>query len=93
MLVESLVLSKLNFNDIVCYPLPAYLQKKVQRVQNAAASFVTNRYSTEKDVLGLAWFPTLDKTQLNLLENVHHAIYNKTFWPEYLTLDEPSALV
>ena len=35
-LVQSLVLSKLNFNDSFTYPLPAFLQKRVQRVQNAA---------------------------------------------------------
>ena len=36
-LVQSLVLSKLNFNDSVTDPLSAYLQKRVQRVQNAGA--------------------------------------------------------
>ena len=59
----------------------------MQRVQNAAASFVTNRYCSEKDVLQLGWLPTLERTQLNLLKNTHRAIYNKTSWPEYLTLD------
>lgn len=40
-LVESLILSLLNFNDSVSYPLLAFLQKsRVQRVQNAAAGFV-----------------------------------------------------
>ena len=82
-----LVLSKLNFNDVVCYPLPGYLQKKMQRVQNAAASFVTNRYCSEKDVLQLGWLPTLEGTQLNVLKNTHRANYTKTSWPEYLTLD------
>ena len=53
-LAECLVLSKLQFNDIVCYPLPMYLQKKIQKVQNYAASFVVNRYATEEDVLKVA---------------------------------------
>ena len=35
-LAECLVLSKLQFNDIVCFPLPIYLQKKIQKVQNSA---------------------------------------------------------
>jgi ferric iron reductase protein FhuF len=30
-----------------------YLQKKIQKVQNCAASFVVNRYATEEDVLKL----------------------------------------
>ena len=39
-----------SLNNIVCYPLLAYLQKKVQRVQFSAASFRRNRYSIEQDV-------------------------------------------
>ena len=84
-LVQSLVLSKLNFNDTVSYPLPMFLQKKMQRVQNAAAGFVLNRYCSEEDVLKLGWLPTLENTQLNILKLGHRALYNNN-WPEYLTL-------
>ena len=63
-LEECLVLSKFQFNDIVCYPLLVYLQKKIQKVQNCAASFVVNRYATEEDVLKLGWLPT---KELNLI--------------------------
>ena len=84
-LVQSLVLSKLNFNDTVTYPLPIFLQKRMQRVQNAAAGFVLNRYCSEEDVLNLGWLPTLENTQLNILKLGHRALYNKN-WPEYLTL-------
>ena len=49
-LVQSLILSKLNYNDSVTYPPPAFLQKRIQCIQNAAASFVLNRYCSEKDV-------------------------------------------
>ena len=50
-LVESLVMSKLDYNDVVCYPLPQYLERKLQRIQNVAAGFVLNSYTTESDVL------------------------------------------
>ena len=66
-LVQSLVLSKLNFNDSVTYPLPAHLQKRQQRVQNAAAGFVLNSFCSERDVLELGWLPTLENTELNIL--------------------------
>jgi hypothetical protein len=57
-LVECLVMSKLDYNDAVCYPLPQYLQIRLQRIQNAAASFVLNRYATESDVVQhLKWLP------------------------------------
>lgn len=72
---------------VLYFLLPAYLQKKVQRVQNVATSFVINRYCTENDVLKLGWLSTLERTQLHLLRNIHQAIYSKTFWPEYIALE------
>ena len=84
-LVQSLVLSKLNYNDTVSYPLPLFLQKRMQRVQNAAASFVLNRYCSEDDVMKLGWLPVLENTQLNILKLGHRAIYNNN-WPDYLML-------
>lgn len=83
--VQRLVLSKLNFNDTVTYPLPMFLQKRMQRVQNAAAGFVLNRYCSEENVLKLGWLPTLENTQLNIVKLGHRALYNNN-WPEYLTL-------
>ena len=62
-LVQSLVLSKLNFNDSVIYPLPTFPQERVlsvQRVQNAAAGFILNRFFPERDDLELGWPPTLE---------------------------------
>ncbi|XP_068734848.1 uncharacterized protein [Montipora capricornis] len=85
-LVQSLVLPKITFNDTVTYPLPMFLQKlRMQRVQNAAAGFVLNRYCSEEDVLKLGWLPTLENTQLNILKLGPRALYNNN-WPEYLTL-------
>ena len=53
-LVQSLVLSKLNFNDSVIYPLPKFPQERVQRVQNAAAGFILNLFCPERDDLELS---------------------------------------
>ena len=58
-LVQSLVLSKLYFNDSVIYPLPTFPQERVQRVQNAAAGFILNRFCSERDDLELGWPVTL----------------------------------
>ena len=65
---QSLELSKLNLNYYVTCPLPAFLQNRVQRVQNAAAGFVLNRFCSERDVLELGWLSTLENTQLNILK-------------------------
>ena len=61
-LVESLILSYLHFNDSITYPLLAFLQKRVQPVQNAAAGFVLSRFCSERDVFELDWLPTLENT-------------------------------
>ena len=73
-LVQSLVLSRPNFNDSVTYPLTAFLQKRVQRIQSAAAGFVLNRFCSERDVLELGWLPTLENTQLNFLKLRHRVL-------------------
>ena len=39
-LAETLILSKLDYADLVFYPLPQFLLRRLQRVQFAAASFV-----------------------------------------------------
>ena len=67
------------------YPFPAFLQKRVQRVQNAAAGFVLNRFCTESKLLRLGWLPTLENTELNILKLVHRALYSIS-WPENLKL-------
>ena len=73
-LVQSLVLSRPNFNDSVTYPLTAFLQKRVQRIQNAAAGFVLTRFCSERDVLELGRLPTLENTQLNFHKLRHRAL-------------------
>ena len=70
-LAESLVLSKMDYNIVVCHLLPAYQMKKLQRVQNTAARFVTNRYCNESDVLSLGWLPVKERIEFNLMRLAH----------------------
>ena len=43
-LAETLILSKLDYADLVFYPLPQFLLRRLQRVQFAAASFALGHY-------------------------------------------------
>ena len=72
-LAEALVLSKVDINDIVVYPPPQYLEAKLQRVQNSAASFVNNRYAKMAAVIGLGWLPVKERTEMHLLRAAHRA--------------------
>ena len=70
-LVESLVLSKLNYCDTVFYPLPDFLLKRLQRLQFAAASFILGCYvNTTAVILKLAWLPLKELGDYSLLKCV-----------------------
>ena len=84
-LAESLILSKIYLNIAVYHPLPAIQLKKL-RVQNAAASFVTNKYCHIGDVLSLGWLPIHERTELELMRFAHKSISDYS-WPQYLRLE------
>jgi hypothetical protein len=57
-LVESLILSCLDFGGIVFYPLAQHLLKRLQRTQYSAASFMTELYVISiESILKLGWLP------------------------------------
>ena len=85
-IVQSLVLSKLYYNDVVYHKLPEYLEKRLQRVQKAAASFALGKHATTSDVLLLRWLPIKEQRELSLLKLVHKGIYN-LHWPKYFKID------
>ena len=78
-----MVLSKVDYNYIVVYPLSPYLEAKLQRAQKSIASFGNNRYAKMAVVLG--WLPVKEKTEMHLLRTIHRPLRN-TFWSSYLTL-------
>ena len=55
-LAETLILSKLDYADLVFYPLPQFLLRRLQRVQFAALSFVHDHYVKNfRDILKIGW--------------------------------------
>ena len=69
-LAETLILSKLDYADLVFYPLPQFLLCHLQRVQFAAASFVLGHYvKSFRDVLTIGWLPINERRDLNLLKS------------------------
>ena len=72
-LVETLILSKLDYSDTVFYPLPQFLVQRLQRVQFAAASFVTGKYVSDISVIRkLRWLP------VKVLAPAKFAIFERT---------------
>ena len=55
-LAETLILSKLDFADLVFYPLPQFLVRRLQRVKFAALGFVHDQYVKNfRDILKIGW--------------------------------------
>ena len=89
-LVDAIIFSKIDYNDFI-YSLTVTQQKKLQRLQLAACSFVYGRYCTITDVLNLKWLPVKERRNMHLLRITHKAINNAT-WPStcQLMLQNPT---
>ena len=86
-LVESLVLSKLDYCDTVYYPLPEFQLNRLQRVQLVAASFVLNRYVNDvNNIVKIGRLPVRQQRDFHVLKLVHQALYSPS-WPTYVPLD------
>ena len=86
-LAGSLVLSLIDYNDIVCHPIPKYPTQRLQCVQLAAASFVYNHYADMSDVLKLEWFPMSYRRDYHITRTICKALYQNC-WPTCLKLVE-----
>ena len=87
LLVECVVLSKLDYAAAVFYPLPLYQLKRLQRVQNACAGFVLGRYAKENDLHTLNWLPMSKRKDFIVLKLVFKALHDKN-WLSYLALEK-----
>ena len=82
-LVESLVLSKINYGNVLLGDLPKSEIKRLQKVQNAAAGYVLRRHADINDVLSLKWLPVAESIESSLAKTIHKAVNDKN-WPSYL---------
>ena len=86
MLAESLILSRINYGIVLYKNALAYLIKRIQRLQNAAAGYVLMRYSNEKDVISLNWLPIIELIDFEISKLAYKALYDQS-WPNYLSLN------
>ena len=84
-LAESLILSRLNYCNVVYGQLPNYLLKRLQRVQNCAAGYVLGRYATAIDIINLNWLPIIEGIEYNISKLTYQGLNDKN-WPEYLAV-------
>ena len=82
-LAEALVLSKMNYCNVVFGQIPKYLVSRLQRMQNTTAGYVCGRYATITDVVQLNWLPVKEHIEFSTVKLVHQSLHNK-LWPKYL---------
>ena len=84
-LAETLILSKLDYADLVFLPSTTFLLRRLQRAQFAAASFVLGHYVKNfRDVLKIGWLPINERRDLNLLKSCFKALHNAKTLADYL---------
>ena len=87
-LVECLVLSRLDFNDIIFHPITDCPLKRLQCIQFAAASFVFGRYVNSIDsILKLVRLAMKERREWHVLKAAYKAIYSHD-WPRNLQLEQ-----
>ena len=84
-LAEALILSKINYCNVVYGQLPKYLINRLQRVQNTTAGYVYGRYAKTLDVINLNWLPIEKNIEMNTVKLAHKSLNNE-LWPNYLKL-------
>ena len=81
------LLSKIDHGDQEYTPLSMMLQKCLQRVRYAAASFATGHYvNSTKAILKLGWLPIEQRGDLSLLKQIFKALNSDTSH-DYLQLN------
>ena len=88
-LAESLIFSRLDFGDIVFYPLNQHLLKRLQRIQYPAASFVTALcVNSIESIFKLGLLPMRERRDWHILKAAHKALYRyRSEWPLYVSLE------
>ncbi|CAB3992479.1 Hypothetical predicted protein [Paramuricea clavata] len=82
-LAEALILSKLDYCNVLYHGMPEYLIRRLQRVENTAAGFVQRRYANTEKTLELNWLPVKERIEFNIAKLAFKAIYFEN-WRSYL---------
>lgn len=85
-LAECLVLSKIKYCDAIFCDTPKYLVTRLQKLQNASASFIYNKHCNMNDVLKLRWLPVEEGMSFSIVKLAHKSLHDSDTWPSYLKL-------
>ena len=86
LLAETMILSRMNYCNVVFSELPQYMCKRLQKIQNITAGYVFGRYATIQDVIKLNWIPMREYIDFNTVKLVHKSKLDANY-PKYLKVD------
>ena len=84
-LVESLILSRIDYGNVIYKNITLTQLSRLQRLQNSAAGYVIGRYAKVNDVISLKWLPIKERIEFAFAKMSFKALNNDS-WPEYLPL-------
>ena len=84
-LMEMLILSKMDYCNVVFDSITQQQLKRLERVQRCAAGFALGRYASNHEILLLGWLPIKEKIQFSLAKLVYKSL-NCEGWPNYLPM-------
>ena len=84
-LVESLILSKIDYCNVLFKGLPKYQIQRVNKLIQACAGFVKYKYRELKDIADLNWLLIEERIDFALMKLVFNGLNNKNM-PENLQL-------
>ena len=84
-LVESLILSKIDYCNVLFKGLPKYQIQRVNKLIQACAGFVKYKYRELKDIAYLNWLLIEERIDFALMKLVFNGLNNKNM-PEHLQL-------
>ena len=67
-LAEALILSKINYCNVVYGQLPKYLINRLQRVQSTTAGYIYGCYAKMLDIINLNWLPIEENIEMNTVK-------------------------
>ena len=73
-LAEALVLSKLDYCNVLYHGMLEYLIRRLQRVENTAAGFVQGRYANTENALELNWLSVKEIIEFDIAKLAFKAI-------------------
>ena len=86
-LAESLVLSRIDYGNVVFHNAPVYLQNRLQRVINASAGYVRRSYSNASDAIQLKWLPIIERSAFSYAKLAWKSV-NSPDWPKFLPMQK-----